>query len=94
MLIPSGKLLFVVRLTALAVGDIRRLQPSGERKERSFSDDRPEKSPIHSAHDDVAEHLPTLAVERGERLLSDRAEVVGRGVDLDAGEQHRQFKVL
>jgi hypothetical protein len=38
MLIPRGKLLFVVRLTALAVGNIRRLQPSGERKKRALSD--------------------------------------------------------
>ena len=44
--------------------------------------------------DDVAEQLPTLAVEHGEHFLADRTEIVGRGVDLDARQQHWQLEVL
>ena len=43
---------------------------------------------------ELAERLPALAVEAGELQLTDRAEVVGRGVDRDAGLEHRHAKSL
>src|ERR1700677_4246497 len=42
----------------------------------------------------VAELLPALSVERGEGLLADRTEIVGRSVDLDPRQSHRQHQIL
>src|ERR1700739_4823089 len=49
---------------------------------------------VRSRGDEVAEQLPTRALDRRELHLTDRIEIVGRGVDLHTGQQHRQFEVL
>ena len=47
-----------------------------------------------SAHQQVAEQLPALAVEFCELHLPDRAEIGRRRVDLHARQHHRQLEIL
>ena len=47
-------------------------------------------SPLHN----FSERLPVRAIERDELQLADRAEIVGRSVDRDAGIQHRGGEIL
>src|SRR5882672_11445854 len=44
--------------------------------------------------DDVAEALPGFALESHELQLRERSEIGGAGVNLDAGQQAAEFKVL
>src|SRR5271167_4771517 len=82
-----------VRRVGLAPTGKRRLVTAHANSGRSRTTART-KSPIRSTAEDVAELLPTRAVEGGELRLADRAEIVGRGINLDARQQHRQFEVL